>query len=71
MIGLDHVAVDDKITACGISYEPLEDGSVDVAFSSLSFTGRNWKPLQEAIAPDNPILGLLLVGACLRNARRS
>ena len=55
MIGLDHVAMDDTVTACDMSHTPLEDGSVRVAVFSLSLSGRNWKLyLQEATAPTNP-----------------
>jgi ubiquinone/menaquinone biosynthesis C-methylase UbiE len=40
----DHVAINDKVTACDIADRvPLPDGSLDLAIFSLSLMGPNWK----------------------------
>ena len=39
VIGLDHVAVNESVTACDLSSTPLEDASLDVAVFSLSLMG--------------------------------
>jgi hypothetical protein len=41
VLGFDHVALDDRVTACDISALPLEDESVDVAVLSLALMGAN------------------------------
>jgi superfamily II DNA or RNA helicase len=38
----DHVAINEKITACDMSHVPLNDGSLDVAVFSLSLMGLNY-----------------------------
>jgi hypothetical protein len=38
----DHVAINDKVTACDMRSVPLPDGSLDVVVFSLSLMGRNW-----------------------------
>ena len=42
VIGLDHVAVNESVTACDLSSTPLEDASLDAAVFSLSLMGTNW-----------------------------
>lgn len=38
----DHVAINEKVTACDITHTPLEDGVLDVAVFSLSLMGLNY-----------------------------
>ena len=38
----DHVAINDKVTACDMKSVPLPDGSLDVVVFSLSLMGKNW-----------------------------
>ncbi len=38
----DHVAINDKVTACDISHVPLNDSSLDAAIFSLSLMGINF-----------------------------
>jgi SAM-dependent methyltransferase len=38
----DHVAINDKITACDMKKVPLADEALDVAVFSLSLMGKNW-----------------------------
>ena len=49
VVGLDHIAVDETVTACDMAKTPLEDGSLGAAVFSLSLMGRNWPEyLEEA-----------------------
>ncbi|WP_280189256.1 MULTISPECIES: methyltransferase domain-containing protein [Nocardia] len=41
ILPFDHVAVDDRVTACDISAIPLDDASVDIAILSLALMGKN------------------------------
>ena len=41
VIGLDHVAVDERVIACDLAHIPLEDESLGAAVFSLSLMGRN------------------------------
>lgn len=41
--GFDHVAVDDRVTACDISHVPLPDASVDITILSLALMGTNYE----------------------------
>jgi Hypothetical methyltransferase len=38
----DHVAINDKVTACDMKKVPLADEALDVAVFSLSLMGKNW-----------------------------
>jgi Hypothetical methyltransferase len=38
----DHIAINDKVTACDMKSVPLDDGSLDVIVFSLSLMGKNW-----------------------------
>jgi len=38
----DHIAIDDNVIACDMTYVPLEDKSLDAAIFSLSLMGTNW-----------------------------
>ena len=38
----DHVAINDRVTACDIKKIPLADEALDVAIFSLSLMGKNW-----------------------------
>ena len=38
----DHVAINDKVTACDMKSVPVPDGSFDVVVFSLSLMGKNW-----------------------------
>jgi SAM-dependent methyltransferase len=38
----DHVAINDKVTACDMKKVPLADEALDVAIFSLSLMGKNW-----------------------------
>jgi SNF2 family DNA or RNA helicase len=38
----DHIAINDKVTACDMKNVPLIDGSLDVVIFSLSLMGKNW-----------------------------
>jgi hypothetical protein len=38
----DHVAINEKVTACDMSHVPLNDGALDVAVFSLSLMGLNY-----------------------------
>jgi SNF2 family DNA or RNA helicase len=38
----DHVALNEKVTACDMRSVPLPDGSLDVIVFSLSLMGKNW-----------------------------
>jgi superfamily II DNA or RNA helicase len=38
----DHVAINDKVTACNMKTVPLPDEAIDIAVFSLSLMGRNW-----------------------------
>ena len=38
----DHVAINDKVTACDMKSVPFPDGSFDVVVFSLSLMGKNW-----------------------------
>lgn len=38
----DHVAIDERVTACDIAHVPLEDGALDVAIFCLSLMGSNF-----------------------------
>ena len=38
----DHVAVNEKVTACDMTHTPLEDATLDVAVFSLSLMGLNY-----------------------------
>ncbi len=38
----DHIAINDKVTACDISHTPLQDSALDVAVFSLSLMGLNY-----------------------------
>jgi hypothetical protein len=38
----DHVAINDKVTACDMKSVPLPDGSLDIVVFSLSLMGKNW-----------------------------
>ena len=38
----DHIAINDKVTACDMRSLPLEDGYLDVIVFSLSLMGKNW-----------------------------
>ena len=61
VIGLDHVAIDETVTACDMAQTPLEEGSLGVAVFSLSLMGRNWRDyLAEAHRTLQPF-GLLFV----------
>lgn len=45
----DHVAINEKVTACDMTYTPLEDATLDVAVFSLSLMGLNYSEyLKEA-----------------------
>lgn len=45
----DHVAINEKVTACDMTHTPLEDATLDVAVFSLSLMGLNYvEYLQEA-----------------------
>ncbi len=45
----DHVAVNEKVTACDMTHTPLEDATLDVVVFSLSLMGLNYgEYLQEA-----------------------
>ena len=49
VVELDHIAVDETVTACDMAKTPLEDGSLGAAVFSLSLMGRNWPEyLEEA-----------------------
>ena len=41
VLGFDHVAVDDRVSACDIAHLPLPDASVEVAVLSLALMGAN------------------------------
>ena len=41
VLGFDHVAFDDRVTACDIAEVPLDDAAVDIAVLSLSLMGKN------------------------------
>jgi len=38
----DHVAVNEKVTACDMRSVPLPDGNLDVIVFSLALMGKNW-----------------------------
>jgi SAM-dependent methyltransferase len=38
----DHIAINEKITACNMKSVPLEDGYLDIIIFSLSLMGKNW-----------------------------
>ena len=38
----DHVAINDKVTACDMKKVPLADEALDIAVFSLSLMGENW-----------------------------
>ena len=38
----EHVAINDKVTACDMKKVPLADEALDVAVFSLSLMGKNW-----------------------------
>jgi superfamily II DNA or RNA helicase len=38
----DHVAINDKVTACDMKSVPLPDEALDIAVFSLSLMGKNW-----------------------------
>lgn len=38
----DHVAINEKVTACDMKSVPLPDGSLDMVVFSLSLMGKNW-----------------------------
>ena len=38
----DHVAINDKVTACDMKKVPLADEALDIAVFSLSLMGKNW-----------------------------
>ena len=38
----DHVAINNKVTACDMKTVPLPDEAIDIAVFSLSLMGRNW-----------------------------
>jgi putative methyltransferase len=38
----DHIAINEKVTACDMKSVPLPDGSLDVIVFSLSLMGKNW-----------------------------
>ena len=38
----DHVAINDKVTACDMKSVPFSDGSFDVIVFSLSLMSKNW-----------------------------
>jgi ribosomal RNA-processing protein 8 len=38
----DHVAINDKVTACDMERVPLADEALDVAVFPLSLMGKNW-----------------------------
>lgn len=38
----DHVAINERVTACDIAHVPLEDGALDVAIFCLSLMGTNF-----------------------------
>ena len=42
MHSFDHVAIDDRVTACDMAHTPLEDASLDAAVFSLSLMGANF-----------------------------
>ena len=42
MYSFDHVAINDKVTACDIKKVLLADEALDVAIFSLSLMGKNW-----------------------------
>lgn len=42
VISCDHVAINDKVTACDMKSVPLPDGSLDIVVFSLSLMGKNW-----------------------------
>jgi hypothetical protein len=42
MLLQDHVAINDKVTACDMKSVPMPDGSLDVVVFSLSLMGKNW-----------------------------
>jgi len=61
VIGLDHVGIDETVTACDMAHTPLEDGTLGAAVFSLSLMGRNWRSyLEEAHRTLQPF-GLLFV----------
>jgi SAM-dependent methyltransferase len=39
----DHVAINDKVTACDMKKVPLPEDALDVAIFSLSLMGKNWR----------------------------
>jgi superfamily II DNA or RNA helicase len=39
----DHVAINDKVTACDMKKVPLADDALDVVIFSLSLMGKNWR----------------------------
>jgi hypothetical protein len=41
VLGFDHVAVDERVSACDIAHLPLPDASVEVAVLSLALMGAN------------------------------
>ena len=42
VFSFDHVAINNKVTACDIKSVPLSDEAIDIAVFSLSLMGRNW-----------------------------
>jgi ribosomal RNA-processing protein 8 len=38
----DHIAINDKVTACDMKSVDLPDDALDIAVFSLSLMGRNW-----------------------------
>ena len=49
----DHVAINDKVTACDMKKVPLADEALDVAIFSLSLMSKNW---HEYIKEANDVL---------------
>jgi SAM-dependent methyltransferase len=43
VLSFDHVAINERVTACDMAHTPLEDGSLDVVVFSLSLMGSNWR----------------------------
>ena len=65
----DHIAINDKVTACDMKKVPLPDDALDIAIFSLSLMGRNW---HEYIAEAKRCLatnGYLLIAETTKSLR--
>jgi ribosomal RNA-processing protein 8 len=65
----DHVAINDKVTACDMRKVPLVDEALDVAIFSLSLMGKNGMSILLKLK-DVVTYGILIIAETTKTSQR-